>query len=259
MVFSDPTDNLAGGFGFRSNDGKNPDGLVIHFKHVASGATAEFKAFLENFSDDYSSDWNKQEVFGRMDEIQTFKKTIRVINVSWTVPSYSQAEAISNYKEIMKMTTMLYPVYEDVAKEPGASSDNVVQDLNKLKDNLINLNIENKNNFEAISGEISRIENFILSSNRDTSNLPKNRNTVSIVSSPPILQMKFKNWASSKDGNGLYGTIEGFSVVPVIDEGTFLEDGLLIPMTHKCSAVFTVIHTDPLGWSKDKKLRSGER
>ena len=54
-------------------------GLLI--QHVPSGQIVEFKAFITGLSDNYSSKWNAQDVYGRMDPIATFQGTRRNINV----------------------------------------------------------------------------------------------------------------------------------------------------------------------------------
>ena len=51
----------------------------IHFSHVPTGRATFFEAFLTDFTDNFSSNWNTQTVFGRMDPIATFQNTQRTI------------------------------------------------------------------------------------------------------------------------------------------------------------------------------------
>ncbi len=245
------TDGLAGS-DFRNGNPTKPSGITIKFKHVATGQIAEFKAFITDFNDSFSSEWNGQDIWGRMDEIKTFKNTKRVITVSWTTPSHSREEAISNFDEISKMTAMLYPVYEDLKNEPGMSNALITQDLEQIKKQL---ETENKDtsNFQP---QIDRIHDFILSSNDENSKTPKVKENISLISAPPIFQIKFMNWISDGQDDGLYGTLDGFVSNPVLEEGVFTVNGDLIPMTFDCSVTFTVIHTDKLGWNRDRKQRS---
>ena len=84
----------------------------LAFYHVASGTRVEFKAFLTSLSDQYSSEWDKESIYGRMDPIQTFKSTTRVINIGWDIVAGSIAEAKLNHQKIGKLSSLLYPVYE---------------------------------------------------------------------------------------------------------------------------------------------------
>lgn len=110
--FQDPSDHLAGE-NYRSG-ASNDNGLVISIEHVPTGKIVEFKAFLESFEDIFNSNFTENEVFGRMDMIQGFKNTTRTINLSWTVPSHSTEEAISNFQAVQNMATFMYPVYEPI-------------------------------------------------------------------------------------------------------------------------------------------------
>ena len=49
----------------------------IDFVHIATEKCVTFKAFLNNFSDSYASNWNAESVFGRMDPIPIYQNTQR--------------------------------------------------------------------------------------------------------------------------------------------------------------------------------------
>ena len=92
--------------------------LFIYFQSLHTPSEkVKFKAFIESFSTDFSSNWNTTTVFGRMDPIHTFQNTQRVINLSWKTTSINVEEGIDNLKKVNLLTKMLYPTYED----PGAS------------------------------------------------------------------------------------------------------------------------------------------
>lgn len=265
--FTDPTDMMAGP-NYRQEG--EPTGIVLSFKHVASGLNAQFKAFITDYADSFASAWTPTEVMGRMDDVTTFKNTKRVISVTWTTPSHSEMEAISNLSEIGKMSSMLYPLYEQVLDtQTSISSDGstpvdqefIDNEERKIIDRDLDfgpdLTDDQKVIIKSVSDEASeRInENIILRSENDISHFPQ---PVTVISSPPIIQMKFKNWASNVDGSGLYGTLSGFIFKPNFEEGVFMNDGILIPMSCECSAEFTVIHTDKLGFKQNKQIRSSK-
>ena len=85
---------------------------VIKFTHVWSGETISFKAFLTDYSDDYKTEWNSEQVYGRNDPIQTFKNTTRTITIAWDAPAADFDEAERNMSKASKLVKFLYPNYE---------------------------------------------------------------------------------------------------------------------------------------------------
>ena len=89
-------------------------GYTISFLHVPSGRAVFFKAFLTAFNETYNSNWNKEEVFGRMDPIVGFKNTTRKISLAFKVPASTHSEAFDNLGRVQSLVQFLYPVYTDV-------------------------------------------------------------------------------------------------------------------------------------------------
>ena len=87
--------------------------LYIYIEHIPTGEKVKFKALLKAFSDNFDSSWNSEEVYGRMDPIQTFQGTKRVIEFEWEVVSYDIYEAEKNLYNTDKLANFLYPVYAD--------------------------------------------------------------------------------------------------------------------------------------------------
>ena len=76
------------------------------------------KAFLTDFSDEYTSNWTEDIVYGRMDPLSVFQNTQRVVNVSLAIPSAHPTEAVSNLVKVEKLVRGVYPVYEQVVSTP---------------------------------------------------------------------------------------------------------------------------------------------
>jgi hypothetical protein len=85
---------------------------TLTFEHCFSESGVRFKAFLVNFQDQYESNWNQEDVFGRNDPIQIFQNTKRKISITWGVPSFDIEEASRNLAKTSKLIHMLYPAYE---------------------------------------------------------------------------------------------------------------------------------------------------
>ena len=67
----------------------NDKALHLGFFHLASKLEMYFKAFVTDYSDNFTVGWNYEDVFGRNDPIATFKSTTRKISISWSIPANS--------------------------------------------------------------------------------------------------------------------------------------------------------------------------
>lgn len=119
---ADQTDNLA-----------NQGNQIIDFFHVPTGNSVKFKAFLTQFDDVYSSEWNSENAYGRMDPIQSFQRTGRKISIGFDVVAGSYDEAIDNLERITGLIQMLYPSYD------GGESATAIQAAPYFKLNFMNL------------------------------------------------------------------------------------------------------------------------
>ena len=124
------------------NDGSIPSRLAnkgefIEFFHLVSRTSVSFRAFLTSFEDQYTSTWNAQQVFGRMDPISTFQRTERKINLGWKVVAESEKSAKKNLNDVSKLIRMLYPSYS--TSDGGESSSTHISGPPLLKLRFMNL------------------------------------------------------------------------------------------------------------------------
>jgi len=85
----------------------------ISFQSTISNTFIKFKAMLTQFEDQFSSEWNSEQVYGRNDPIQTFRNTTRTISIGWDAPAASYTEAITNMLNAAELVRMLYPAYKN--------------------------------------------------------------------------------------------------------------------------------------------------
>ena len=85
----------------------------IFLEHIPTEEKISFDSWLTAFSDDFSSEWNNQPVYGRMDDLYTFGKTSRNITIGFDVVAADAQEAYGNQYRLNRLTQFLYPVYSD--------------------------------------------------------------------------------------------------------------------------------------------------
>jgi hypothetical protein len=184
----------------------------LKFTGVHINKSIEFLAFVESFSQNFTSTWNSENVYGRNDPIGTFQGTQRKISISWTIPSGNEKEAMNNLERASSLTQLVYPTYSkggppvSTESETVQSSDKVLYTSNALtlsKAPLIRLKYANLIN--------------------DASGIHE----------------------------GLLGWIDGISWTPVIEMGFFEGFEGLYPKAITMSVEFSVIHEHDLGWLPD--------
>ncbi|MBJ40358.1 MAG: hypothetical protein CMD83_18205 [Gammaproteobacteria bacterium] len=206
----------------------------LKIKHLPSGEELTFKAMVTQFEDQYSSEWNLEQVFGRMDPIRTFRGTQRIITLGWDVVAASLEEARANMKNCGTLMAMLYPSYTDLASFSSQGSER---------------------------REITKAEFDVLASGEETRRQGGN---ASNIKSAPLFQIKFANLISSAKtaaqsdsiDDGVIGSIDGLVYNPDIEQDFFAEGaGVLYPQTIRLSFSLYVAHTHGLGWKAGEKKK----
>ena len=107
------------------SSGPNPDGnLAVNdfckFRIAAidnspdakgNAVYMHFRAFIDSFTDEYSSSWNPTKFSGRGDNLYTYAGFARTINLSFTVYAQSKAELIPMYKKLNYLASTMTPDY----------------------------------------------------------------------------------------------------------------------------------------------------
>ena len=86
--------------------------FAITIRHLPTDTYTAFEGFVKNFSDDFASTWNEEQVYGRMDPLATFQGTKRNISLQFDVVAGTPMEAWANNNRLNKLIQFLYPVYE---------------------------------------------------------------------------------------------------------------------------------------------------
>ena len=104
-AYADPSDAYA-----------NARQIVISFYSMIGGdniGSLNFKAFVTSIADNFTCDWNEEQVFGRNDPIYNFKHTKRNISLAFQLVAASRYEAVANMERLQTLIKMLYPAYKD--------------------------------------------------------------------------------------------------------------------------------------------------
>ena len=100
------------------------DFFTIKFIHLPTETEVQFKGWVNEFSDQFTSIWNETPVYGRMDPMSTFQRTSRQIALAFSVVSDSRQEAVANLANVNALIEFLYPVYQ---KSSGRSVQNTLK------------------------------------------------------------------------------------------------------------------------------------
>ena len=83
-----------------NNDGTDGQAVYMHFR-----------AFLDNFSDNYEATWNSIKYVGRGEPLYNYGGFGRTISMGFTVAAQSKAELIPMYKKLNYLASTLAPDY----------------------------------------------------------------------------------------------------------------------------------------------------
>ena len=86
-----------------------------------------FEGGVTEFSDDFTSNWNSETVYGRMDPLVTFQNTQREITLGFDVVSDNAAQAQTNLAKVNRLIEFLYPVYDTAQTEDSRHLQNVIK------------------------------------------------------------------------------------------------------------------------------------
>lgn len=111
--------------------------LII--KSMLVNKSIQFPAFLTSFSQTFTSNWNEEEVYGRMDPIATFQNTRRSISVSFDLPAANFNVAQDNLEKCDMLAKFLYPGYKKqteigpaTKKEKEKAEDSSISELGNV-------------------------------------------------------------------------------------------------------------------------------
>lgn len=95
--------------------------MPFYFHDLRTNEIISFHAFIESIGDSFSPEYNSASGFGRIDDVKSYVKTTRNINLSFIVAATSQSDHDLMWYQINKIVAMCYPQWSDAL---GASTYN---------------------------------------------------------------------------------------------------------------------------------------
>ena len=84
---------------------------VMNFENPSQNTYIHFRAFINEFTDNYTANWDPVKYVGRGEELYNYQGFGREISMGWTVYAQSKAELIPMYKKLNYLASSLAPDY----------------------------------------------------------------------------------------------------------------------------------------------------
>ena len=99
--------------------------MPFYFHDLRTNEILSFHAFIDSITDSFNPEYNSASGFGRIEEVRSYVKTTRNVNLGFTIAATSELDHDLMWYQINKLVAMVYPQWSDafsVEKEPAAGS-----------------------------------------------------------------------------------------------------------------------------------------
>ena len=93
----------------------------LTFYHQYTQSTLSFKAFITQYSENWTNSWEEKELVRRLNKQFTFNSISRNISLAWDLPAYDIEEAKTNLNKCSMFARMLYPKYSSDRRVVGSN------------------------------------------------------------------------------------------------------------------------------------------
>lgn len=210
----------------------NSTNAKLTIMSVPTSNVVAFPAFLTDFSQTFDATWNTEDVFGRMDPIATYQGTKRTMSLGFDVPAGSATEAEDNLERCALLTTMVYPIYNDIGNAQVLA-----------KPPLVRINFANLIN-SSVAVATKAVDISVVAATSDVGAAVQN-------SFPAIgaAAEATKPINNPLPESGLLGWISNLSWKPNLEMGMFAKDGKFYPKIVSISFSFNILHEKVLDQS----------
>lgn len=173
--------------------------LINNNGNSADPTILNFRAFVEDFSDGFTGDWDTYRYAGRGENFYRYKGFSRDMSITFTVPNMSRADVINNYQKLNALIWSTTPDYSDDGLMRGSLMKFTMG--NYLKDAIIIVKSVTLTPIMEMGFDINRAEDgnrFELGDDLYTGQLPKGMRVQCNIT--PLTQ----GVADATTGNNLY-------------------------------------------------------
>jgi hypothetical protein len=96
--------------------------VPFYLHDLRTNEILSFHAFIESISDAFTPEYTSASGFGRIDDVRSYVKTTRNINLSFTVAATSETDHDFMWYQINKLVTMVYPQWSEGLETKDAES-----------------------------------------------------------------------------------------------------------------------------------------
>ena len=175
--------------------------LINNNGNSADPTILNFRAFVEDFSDGFTGDWDTYRYAGRGENFYRYKGFSRDMSITFTVPNISRADVINNYQKLNALIWSTTPDYSDDGLMRGSLMKFTMG--NYLRDAIIVVKSITLTPIMEMGFDINRAEDgnrFELGDDLYTGQLPKGMRVQCNIT--PLTQ----GVADATTGNNLYYT-----------------------------------------------------
>ena len=87
--------------------------MPFYFHDLRTNEIISFHAFIESISDSFSPEYSSASGFGRIDDVKSYVKTTRNINLTFIVAATSEEDHDLMWFQVNKIVAMVYPQWSD--------------------------------------------------------------------------------------------------------------------------------------------------
>jgi hypothetical protein len=87
--------------------------VPFYIHDVRTNEILSFHAFIESISDSFNPEYSSASGFGRIDDVKSYIKTTRNINLSFTIAATSEEDHDFMWYQINKLVTLVYPQWSE--------------------------------------------------------------------------------------------------------------------------------------------------
>jgi hypothetical protein len=106
--------------------------MPFYFQDMRTNEILALHTFIDNFSDSFAPEWSSVGGFGRMDDVQIYKKTKRSMGLSFWMIATGPEDQDELYFAINKLVTMVYPQWSKGTLKKDSENNSFIMPFSQI-------------------------------------------------------------------------------------------------------------------------------